>query len=90
MCVVLFIRALDLLQEINSSANRRNKFSEIALQRLLDSNLSLKYSLTNTLAPTDITMDGFYDPGKVELCVTSFSALTPFSCFSLSLSVISV
>uniref|UniRef100_A0A674BCF4 Armadillo repeat containing 3 n=1 Tax=Salmo trutta TaxID=8032 RepID=A0A674BCF4_SALTR len=56
--------ALDLLQEINSSANRRNKFSEIALQRLLDSNLSLKYSLTNTLAPTDITMDGFYDPGK--------------------------
>uniref|UniRef100_A0A674BDU6 Armadillo repeat containing 3 n=1 Tax=Salmo trutta TaxID=8032 RepID=A0A674BDU6_SALTR len=76
--------ALDLLQEINSSANRRNKFSEIALQRLLDSNLSLKYSLTNTLAPTDITMDGFYDPGKVELCFTSFSALTPFSC-SLSL-----
>uniref|UniRef100_A0A674BDN5 Armadillo repeat containing 3 n=1 Tax=Salmo trutta TaxID=8032 RepID=A0A674BDN5_SALTR len=62
--------ALDLLQEINSSANRRNKFSEIALQRLLDSNLSLKYSLTNTLAPTDITMDGFYDPGKVELVLT--------------------
>ncbi|XP_029611125.1 armadillo repeat-containing protein 3 isoform X2 [Salmo trutta] len=58
--------ALDLLQEINSSANRRNKFSEIALQRLLDSNLSLKYSLTNTLAPTDITMDGFYDPGKAR------------------------
>uniref|UniRef100_A0A8K9UMK1 Armadillo repeat containing 3 n=1 Tax=Oncorhynchus mykiss TaxID=8022 RepID=A0A8K9UMK1_ONCMY len=71
--------ALDLLQEINSSANRRNKFSEIALQRLLDSNLSLKYSLTNTLAPTDITVDGFYDPGQVELCVTSFSALTSLS-----------
>uniref|UniRef100_A0A8C7FUU2 Armadillo repeat containing 3 n=1 Tax=Oncorhynchus kisutch TaxID=8019 RepID=A0A8C7FUU2_ONCKI len=77
--------ALDLLQEINSSANRRNKFSEIALQRLLDSNLSLKYSLTNTLAPTDITVDGFYDPGQVELCVTSFSALTSLS-LSLSLS----
>uniref|UniRef100_A0A8C7FU55 Armadillo repeat containing 3 n=1 Tax=Oncorhynchus kisutch TaxID=8019 RepID=A0A8C7FU55_ONCKI len=58
--------ALDLLQEINSSANRRNKFSEIALQRLLDSNLSLKYSLTNTLAPTDITVDGFYDPGQAR------------------------
>ncbi|XP_052357466.1 armadillo repeat-containing protein 3 isoform X1 [Oncorhynchus keta] len=58
--------ALDLLQEINSSANRRNKFSEIALQRLLDSNLSLKYSLTNTLASTDITVDGFYDPGQAR------------------------
>uniref|UniRef100_A0A4W5NQN7 Armadillo repeat containing 3 n=1 Tax=Hucho hucho TaxID=62062 RepID=A0A4W5NQN7_9TELE len=58
--------ALDLLQEINSSANRRNKFSEIALQKLLDSNLSLKYSLTNTLASTDITMDGFYDPGQAR------------------------
>ncbi|XP_070960793.1 armadillo repeat-containing protein 3-like isoform X2 [Oncorhynchus clarkii lewisi] len=58
--------ALDLLQEINSSANRRNTFSEIALQRLLDSNLSLKYSLTNTLAPTDITVDGFYDPGQAR------------------------
>uniref|UniRef100_A0A4W5NKB4 Armadillo repeat containing 3 n=1 Tax=Hucho hucho TaxID=62062 RepID=A0A4W5NKB4_9TELE len=80
-------KALDLLQEINSSANRRNKFSEIALQKLLDSNLSLKYSLTNTLASTDITMDGFYDPGQVELCVTSFSALTTVSYFSLSLSL---
>uniref|UniRef100_A0A4W5NQP2 Armadillo repeat containing 3 n=1 Tax=Hucho hucho TaxID=62062 RepID=A0A4W5NQP2_9TELE len=59
-------KALDLLQEINSSANRRNKFSEIALQKLLDSNLSLKYSLTNTLASTDITMDGFYDPGQAR------------------------
>ncbi|KAL1006590.1 hypothetical protein UPYG_G00074170 [Umbra pygmaea] len=58
--------ALDVLQEINGSANRRNQFSERAFQSLLSFNLSLKYSLTNTLASTDITTDGFYDPGQAR------------------------
>ncbi|XP_012995205.2 armadillo repeat-containing protein 3 isoform X1 [Esox lucius] len=58
--------ALDLLQEINCSVNRRSTFSETAHQRLLNSNLSLKYSLTNTLAFNDITADGFYDPGQAR------------------------
>uniref|UniRef100_A0AAR2LBN5 ARMC5-like ARM-repeats domain-containing protein n=1 Tax=Pygocentrus nattereri TaxID=42514 RepID=A0AAR2LBN5_PYGNA len=58
--------ALEILQEINCSLNRKNKFSEAALQRLLDSNLSVKYSLTGCLSHTDIIADGFYDPGQVE------------------------
>ncbi|KAG9329153.1 hypothetical protein JZ751_007466 [Albula glossodonta] len=58
--------ALEILQEINFSSNRRNKFSEAALQRLLDSNLSVKYSLTGHLSPANITVDGFYDPGQVR------------------------
>ncbi|XP_060717598.1 armadillo repeat-containing protein 3 [Tachysurus vachellii] len=58
--------ALEILQEINSSLSRKNKFSEAALQRLLDSNLSLKYSLTGCLLSTDITTDGFYDPGQTK------------------------
>ncbi|XP_036377934.1 armadillo repeat-containing protein 3 [Megalops cyprinoides] len=58
--------ALEILKEINSSVNRRNKFSEAAFQRLLDSNLSVKYSLTGHLSSTNITVDGFYDPGQVQ------------------------
>ncbi|XP_076868926.1 armadillo repeat-containing protein 3 isoform X2 [Brachyhypopomus gauderio] len=58
--------ALEALQEINYSANRMNKFSELALQKLLDSNLSVKYSLTGCLSYTDITTEVFYDPGQVK------------------------
>uniref|UniRef100_A0A667X9B5 Armadillo repeat containing 3 n=1 Tax=Myripristis murdjan TaxID=586833 RepID=A0A667X9B5_9TELE len=60
------IGALELLQEINQSVNRRSKFSELALARLLDANLSIKYSLTGYLTSTDITSDGFYDAGKLR------------------------
>ncbi|KAJ8418735.1 hypothetical protein AAFF_G00002340 [Aldrovandia affinis] len=59
--------ALEILQEINSSSNRRNKFSEVALQRLLDSNLPVKYSMTGHLSSTNITLDGFYDPGQARV-----------------------
>ncbi|XP_072544871.1 armadillo repeat-containing protein 3 isoform X2 [Salminus brasiliensis] len=59
--------ALEILQDINCSLNRRNKFSEVTLQRLLDSNLSIKYSLTGHLSHTDITSDGFYDPGQAKV-----------------------
>ncbi|KAL2085899.1 hypothetical protein ACEWY4_019219 [Coilia grayii] len=58
--------ALEVLQDINSSTNRRNRFSEIALQKLLDNNLSAKYSLTGHLSATDIITDGFYDPGQKQ------------------------
>ncbi|KAM4606580.1 armadillo repeat-containing protein 3 [Polymixia lowei] len=57
--------ALELLREINDSVNCGNRFSEVAMVRLLDSNLSAKYSLTGRLASTDITTDGFYDIGQV-------------------------
>ncbi|ROJ70143.1 Armadillo repeat-containing protein 3 [Anabarilius grahami] len=59
--------ALEILQEINPSPQRNNKFSELALQKLLDSNLSLKYSLTGHLSASDITTDGFYDPGQIRM-----------------------
>ncbi|CAL8398106.1 unnamed protein product [Arctogadus glacialis] len=58
--------ALESLQEINESPNRRNRFSEVAMFRLLASNLSVKYSVTGRLASTDITTDGFYDAGPVR------------------------
>ncbi|KAK3541613.1 hypothetical protein QTP86_033071, partial [Hemibagrus guttatus] len=58
--------ALEILQEINCSMSRKNTFSGVALQKLLDSNLSVKYSLTGRLFPTDITTDGFYDPGQTK------------------------
>ncbi|KAK7123837.1 hypothetical protein R3I93_022066 [Phoxinus phoxinus] len=59
--------ALEILQEINLSPHRNNKFSELALQKLLDSSLSLKYSLTGHLSASDITTDGFYDPGQIRM-----------------------
>ncbi|KAA0704789.1 Armadillo repeat-containing protein 3 [Triplophysa tibetana] len=59
--------ALEILQEINLSAHRKSKLSEVALQKLQDNSLSLKYSLTGHLPPTDITTDGFYDPGQVRM-----------------------
>uniref|UniRef100_A0A8C2CQN5 Armadillo repeat containing 3 n=1 Tax=Cyprinus carpio TaxID=7962 RepID=A0A8C2CQN5_CYPCA len=66
--------ALEILQEITLSPNRNNKFSELALQKLLDSNLSLKYSLTGHLSASNITTDGFYDPGQVQInyCIICF------------------
>ncbi|XP_071341519.1 armadillo repeat-containing protein 3 isoform X2 [Trachinotus anak] len=57
--------ALEMLQEINQSVNRSSSFSKMAMISLLNSNLSVKYSLTGHLASTDIISDGFYDAGKV-------------------------
>ncbi|KAM9337342.1 armadillo repeat-containing protein 3 [Symphorus nematophorus] len=56
--------ALEMLQEINQSVNRRSSFSKLAMISLLNSNLSVKYSLRGHLASTDIIRDGFYDAGK--------------------------
>ncbi|XP_039899691.1 armadillo repeat-containing protein 3 isoform X1 [Simochromis diagramma] len=58
--------ALEILQAINQSKTRRNSFSELAVNSLLNSNLSFKYSLTSSLASTDIITCGFYDAGKAR------------------------
>ncbi|KAM3592924.1 uncharacterized protein V6R79_001780 [Siganus canaliculatus] len=56
--------ALEMLQEVNQSVAHRSCFTELAMTSLLNSNLSVKYSLTGHLASTDIISDGFYDAGK--------------------------
>ena len=67
VCFLAFLRAFESLQEINQSSDRRNQFSEVAMLKLLASNLSVKYSVTGRLASTDITTDGFYDAGPVSV-----------------------
>ncbi|CAL1539085.1 unnamed protein product [Lymnaea stagnalis] len=57
---------LQILQEIQTSASRQNPFIEAALQRLLDSNLSAKFSLYNHLGPSNIIEDGFFDCGQLK------------------------
>ncbi|XP_051690329.2 armadillo repeat-containing protein 3 isoform X2 [Oryctolagus cuniculus] len=58
--------ALDILEEINLSVSRKNKFSEVAYNKLLNNNLSLKYSQTGYLSSSDIICDGFYDYGRIN------------------------
>uniref|UniRef100_A0A8C5X1R3 Armadillo repeat containing 3 n=1 Tax=Malurus cyaneus samueli TaxID=2593467 RepID=A0A8C5X1R3_9PASS len=57
--------ALDILEEINLSTKRQNKFSEAALEKLLDNNLSQKYSRMGYLSSSNIIVNGFYDCGQV-------------------------
>uniref|UniRef100_A0A0B7A269 Armadillo repeat-containing domain-containing protein n=1 Tax=Arion vulgaris TaxID=1028688 RepID=A0A0B7A269_9EUPU len=57
---------LNILQEIQTSASRNGAFTEAALQRLLDSNLSAKFSLYNHLGPGNLIEDGFFDCGKLK------------------------
>lgn len=63
---ILFISALDILEEINLSTKRKNKFSEAALEKLLDNNLSQKYSRMGYLSSSNIITNGFYDCGQVS------------------------
>ncbi|NXN81766.1 ARMC3 protein, partial [Bombycilla garrulus] len=58
--------ALDILEEINRSTTRKNKFSEAALEKLLDNNLSQKYSRMGYLSSSNIITDGFYDCGQIK------------------------
>ncbi|KAM9387516.1 armadillo repeat-containing protein 3 [Phaethornis superciliosus] len=58
--------ALDILEEINLSTTRKNNFSEAALEKLLDNNLSQKYSQIGYLSSSNIITDGFYDCGKIK------------------------
>ncbi|KAG8504721.1 Armadillo repeat-containing protein 3, partial [Galemys pyrenaicus] len=76
---------LDILEEINLSVTRQNKFSEAAYNKLLNNNLSLKYSQTGYLSSSNIITDGFYDYGRInrgtkllplkELCLQEPSGL---------------
>lgn len=59
-------RALDILEEINVSVSRKNKFSEAAYNKLLNNYPSLKYSQTGYLSSSNIISDGFYDYGRVS------------------------
>ncbi|KAM5235824.1 armadillo repeat-containing protein 3 isoform 4-T4 [Ctenodactylus gundi] len=58
--------ALDILEEINLSVSRKNKFSEAAYNKLLNNNLPLKYSKTGYLSSSNIITDGFYDYGRIN------------------------
>ncbi|XP_047724394.1 armadillo repeat-containing protein 3 isoform X4 [Prionailurus viverrinus] len=58
--------ALAILEEVNLSVSRKNKFSEAAYNKLLNNNLSLKYSLTGYLSSSNIISDGFYDYGRIN------------------------
>ncbi|NXB38285.1 ARMC3 protein, partial [Eulacestoma nigropectus] len=58
--------ALDILEEINLSTKRKNKFSEAALEKLLDNNLSHKYSRMGYLSSSNIITNGFYDCGQIK------------------------
>ncbi|XP_074840971.1 armadillo repeat-containing protein 3 [Carettochelys insculpta] len=58
--------ALDILEEINLSTGRKNNFSERALDKLLDNNLSQKYSQMGYLSSSNIINDGFFDYGQVK------------------------
>uniref|UniRef100_A0A2R9B1H3 Armadillo repeat containing 3 n=1 Tax=Pan paniscus TaxID=9597 RepID=A0A2R9B1H3_PANPA len=60
------LRALDILEEVNVSGTRKNKFSEAAYNKLLNNNLSLKYSQTGYLSSSNIINDGFYDYGRIN------------------------
>ncbi|NXP47576.1 ARMC3 protein, partial [Heliornis fulica] len=65
--------ALDILEEINLSAGRKSNFSEAAVEKLLDNNLSQKYSRMGFLSSSDIITDGFYDYGQIKSGVTFLS-----------------
>ncbi|XP_006139774.1 armadillo repeat-containing protein 3 [Tupaia chinensis] len=58
--------ALDILEQINLSLSKKNKFSEAAYNKLLNHNLSLKYSQTGYLSSSNIISDGFFDYGRIN------------------------
>ncbi|NXE49543.1 ARMC3 protein, partial [Casuarius casuarius] len=58
--------ALEILEEINLSMGHKNNFSEGALEKLLDNNLSQKYSQMGYLSSSNIITDGFFDCGQVQ------------------------
>ncbi|CAF2104579.1 unnamed protein product [Rotaria magnacalcarata] len=58
--------ALEIILDLNTSESRKSKFTEMALQKILDSHLSAKYSYLGQLENNNITTDGFYDMGPVR------------------------
>lgn len=63
--MLVCFRALEKLQAINQSQNRKSCYSSLAMITLVNANMSIKYSVTGHLSATDIITDGFYDVGKV-------------------------
>lgn len=59
-------RTLDLLNEINMSEARRTNLSVLTFEKLIEANISAKYSVINKLAARDIIGCHFYDPGKLR------------------------
>ncbi|XP_067661533.1 armadillo repeat-containing protein 3-like [Haliotis asinina] len=57
---------LDVLQQIQMSSTRRSPFTDAALDRLLDSNLSAKYALSGHLGSGNLIEDGFFDAGQLK------------------------
>lgn len=76
--MTLFNSGMDLLQEIQVSGTRKNPFAEVALERLLDANLSAKYSLTGQLSTYTsfhqlmilMTIKNVNDVKKLEMYMT--------------------
>ena len=56
MEIFVFCRGLDVLQEIQLSSTRKNAFTDVAIQKLLDSNLSAKYALSGDLGMDKLTL----------------------------------
>ncbi|XP_050417691.1 armadillo repeat-containing protein 3 [Patella vulgata] len=57
---------LGVLQQIQLSETKRTPFTDAALYRILDSNLSAKYSLTGYIGYNNLIEDGFYDAGQMK------------------------
>ncbi|ELT95018.1 hypothetical protein CAPTEDRAFT_165326 [Capitella teleta] len=69
---------LEILQEIQASNTRKNAFTDVAVAKLLDSNLSAKYAITGFLAPNNRICDGFFDAGQIKsggklLCLEDYA-----------------
>ena len=47
---MIVCRGLERLQEISLSSTRKNAFTDVALEKILDSNLSAKYALNGYLS----------------------------------------
>lgn len=58
--------ALELLQTVNSSEQLRSNSSVNAFNKMLDFNLSAKYSLGGSLANHNVIEDRFYDAGQLR------------------------
>jgi hypothetical protein len=50
-------RALEIVRDLNTSESRKSKFTEMALQKILDSHLSAKYSYVGRLGKTDFRLN---------------------------------
>jgi len=57
---------LDILQEVQLSSTRKNAFTNVALDKILDSNLAAKYALKGVLGTGNLICDGFFDVGQLR------------------------